>query len=84
MKRQQLTFEKIRVRKRIEDHGEALARFAHRGFSERTIRVLVDHGIDAPEQLLFASMALLSILDGVGSAIIQEITKYRAQYLKSK
>ena len=41
------------------------APFAHRGFSERSIRNMVTGGIDAPEQLLFMTETQLKKIQGI-------------------
>ena len=54
------------------------APFAHRGFSERSIRNMVTGGIDAPERLLFMTETQLKKIQGVS---IQEIRAYRARFI---
>jgi hypothetical protein len=55
--------------------------FRHRGFSERTIRALMDCSIDAPERLLFMKPADLKKIPGVGKASFDEIMRYRAKFI---
>ena len=57
------------------------APFHNRGFSGRTIDALIARGIDAPERLLFATEADLKRIPGVGRASLNEIMRYRAQFL---
>lgn len=55
--------------------------FEHRGFSERTIRVLLDCGIDSPERLLFMTNAQLHAVPGLGRVSLGEIKRYRSQFI---
>jgi DNA-directed RNA polymerase alpha subunit len=57
------------------------APFHNRRFSRRTIDALIARGIDAPERLLFATEADLKRIPGVGRASLNEIMRYRAQFL---
>ena len=57
--------------------------FRHRGFSERTIRALMDCSIDAPERLLFMKPADLKKIPGVGKGSVDEIMRYRAKFIRS-
>jgi hypothetical protein len=45
------------------------APFRHRGFSERTIKALVNCSIDAPERLLFMKPADIKKIPGLGEGI---------------
>jgi hypothetical protein len=57
--------------------------FRHRGFSERTIRALMDCSIDVPERLLFMKPADLKKIPGLGKASVDEIIRYRAKFIRS-
>jgi hypothetical protein len=57
-----------------------LARFEHRGLSDRTIGALVRAGLDAPERLLSMSMVSIGRLKGIGDVSLSEIAEYRRQY----
>jgi hypothetical protein len=59
------------------------APFRNRGFSERTIRALMDCSIDAPERLLFMKPADLKKIPGVGKGSVDEIMRYRAKFIRS-
>ena len=59
------------------------APFRNRGFSERTIRALMDCSIDEPERLLFMQPANLKKIPGVGKASVDEIMRYRAKFIRS-
>jgi DNA-directed RNA polymerase alpha subunit len=54
--------------------------FEHRGFSERTIKVLLDCGIDSPERLLFMANAQLRAVPGLGRVSLGEIKRYRLRF----
>lgn len=71
------------LRNRADFAQEYLARlpFGNRGFSDRTINVLVAGGIDAPERLLFVTEAGLRQISGVGPTSLREIMRYRARFL---
>ena len=58
--------------------------FRHRGFSERTIRALMDCSIDAPERLLFMKPADLKKIPGLGKASLDEIMRYRAKFIRRR
>jgi DNA-directed RNA polymerase alpha subunit len=58
------------------------APFQNRGFSERTIRALLDCSVDAPERLLFMRPADLKKIPGVGKASFDEIMRYRAKFIR--
>lgn len=62
--------------------AESAPLFRDRGFSDRTINALVARGVDAPEQLLFASKLGLREAPGVGPAALAEIMRYRARFLE--
>jgi hypothetical protein len=55
--------------------------FRDRELSDRTIKALVKHGIDAPERLLFMTPEQLRVVPGVGNASFKEIVAYRARFL---
>jgi len=57
-----------------------LARFEHRGLSDRTIVALVQAGLDAPERLLFMSRSSIRRLKGIGDVSSREIAEYQRQY----
>lgn len=55
--------------------------YKNRGFSDRTIRALIDCSIDTPERLLFMTEDSLRKIPGVGKASLGEIMRYRTRYL---
>src|SRR5580704_12536665 len=59
------------------------AMFTARGFSRSTIKALVLGGVDAPERLLLADEAELASIPGLDEAALEEIARYRAQFLGS-
>ena len=59
------------------------APFRNRGFSERTIKALLDCSIDQPERLLFMQPADLKKIPGVGKASFDEIMRNRAKFIRS-
>ncbi|WP_146101361.1 hypothetical protein [Bradyrhizobium sp. AC87j1] len=67
----------------IVHQGSEQKPFQNRGFSERTIKALVDCSIDAPERLLFMTERQLQTIPGVGKACMTEIRSYRQKYLGS-
>jgi DNA-directed RNA polymerase alpha subunit len=56
--------------------------FGDRGFSKRTIKELLNCGIDAPERLLFMDEATLKSVPNVGPVSMKEIRSYRAKFLR--
>jgi hypothetical protein len=54
--------------------------FEHRGFSERTVKVLLDCGIDSPERLLFMTLAQLRAVPSLGRVSLGEIRRYRSRF----
>jgi hypothetical protein len=59
------------------------AMFTARGFSPSTIKALVLSGIDAPERLLFADEAELASIPGLDEVALEQIARYRAQFVGS-
>ena len=60
------------------------APFNDRGFSVRTIRALMDYGMDSPERLLFTNLQELRRIPGVGKASLDEIRKYRNRFISQR
>jgi hypothetical protein len=58
--------------------------FEHRGFSELTIKVLLDCGMDSPERLLFMTIAQLRAVPGLDRLSLGEIKRYRSQFIKDQ
>jgi len=58
--------------------------FEHRGFSERTIKALLDCGIDSPERLLFMTIAQLRDVPGLGRISLGEIKRYRSRFTSDR
>jgi len=56
-------------------------KFEGRGFSKRTVDVLLAHGISAPERLLFMTETELQNISGIGAISLAEILRYRKQHL---
>jgi hypothetical protein len=54
--------------------------FNGRGLSERTVKALMDGGIDAPERLLFLADAVVKQCPGVGKASLEEVKAYRTRF----
>jgi hypothetical protein len=54
--------------------------FRGRGFSDRTIQALLDHGIDFPEPLLFMEPSQLKQIPGIGKTSFAEIMRYRKRF----
>lgn len=69
------------VLKPIYDAIREMEAFKNRGLSHRTIRALVDCGIDAPERILFMREAHLRRIPGVGAASMKELRAYRARFI---
>ena len=63
-------------------HG-ARRLFENRGFSDRTVRALIDGAIDAPERLLFMTEDQLRSIPGIGNVFLAEILAYRARFTKT-
>jgi hypothetical protein len=62
-------------------HAEVESRpFMNRGLSDRTIKALLDCGIDAPERLLSMSLDDLRKIPGIGKMSLAEIDGYRARF----
>ena len=55
--------------------------FRDKGLSDRTIKALLDCGIDAPERLLFMTPDQLAVIRGVGKISLGEIMRYRARFI---
>jgi hypothetical protein len=60
--------------------GDAEVRFAERGFSKRTVKALMDGGIDTPERLLFLEDAVIKECPGIGRASLEEVKAYRTKF----
>ena len=69
------------VLKPIYDAIREMEAFKNRGLSHRTIKALVDCGIDAPERILFMPEAHLRRIPGVGAASMKELKAYRARFI---
>ena len=54
--------------------------FRGRGFSDRTVQALLNHGIDFPESLLFLEPSQLKQIPGIGKASFTEIKRYRERF----
>ena len=67
--------------KPLYQESQAELPYKNRGFSDRTIRALIDCSIDAPERLLFMTEDSLQKIPGVGKASLGEIMRYRTRYL---
>jgi len=63
--------------------AKAKQRFRDRDLSGITIRKLIKAGIDAPERLLFMSLAELGELRGIGPAERREIDAYRSRFVRA-
>ena len=63
-------------------HG-ATHLFENRGFSDRTIRALIDCALDGPERLLFITEDQLRSIPGIGNVSLAEIVNYRNRFAKS-
>lgn len=61
---------------------DAKSLFRDKGLSDRTIKALLDCGIDAPERLLFMTPDQLAVIRGVGKISLGEIMRYRAWQLE--
>jgi DNA-directed RNA polymerase alpha subunit len=72
---------RLRIAERAAADILRCALFHGRGFSRRTVNALFTRGIDAPERLLFSSEAELKKIPGIGKASLDEIMRYRAQYI---
>jgi DNA-directed RNA polymerase alpha subunit len=57
------------------------APFNDRGFSARTIRALMDNGVDSPERLLFMTKEQVRKLHKIGKASLAEINNYRQRFI---
>ena len=55
--------------------------FEARGFSEKTIKAILDCGIDSPERLLFMDETTIKKIPGVGKAAFAEIKQYRDRFI---
>ena len=55
--------------------------FRDRGLSDRTVKALLDCGIDMPERVLFMTPAQLAVIRGVGKTSLGEIMRYRARFV---
>jgi hypothetical protein len=60
---------------------DAKSLFRDKGLSDRTIKALLDCGIDAPERLLFMTPDQLAVIRGVGKISLGEIMRYRARFI---
>jgi hypothetical protein len=60
--------------------SQAAARWSGRGFSERTISAFSAGGIEFPEALLFAELADISAIEGIGAAAMREVAAYRTRF----
>jgi DNA-directed RNA polymerase alpha subunit len=65
----------LETAKRLVDSEEDLLPFQGRGLSERTIKALIQNGIDAPERFLFMNEPELFRLPGIGRTSLQEIVQ---------
>jgi hypothetical protein len=59
-------------------------KFEGRGFSKRTVDVLLAHGISAPERLLFMAETELQNMPGIGAISLGEILRYRKQHIRER
>ena len=55
--------------------------FRDTGLSDRTVKVLLACGIDAPKRLLSMTPAEIAIISGVGKISLGEIMRYRARFI---
>jgi hypothetical protein len=67
----------------VEELFRTGAMFTARGFSHSSIKALVLGGIDAPERLLFTDEAELASIPGLDEVALEEIARYRAQFVGS-
>jgi DNA-directed RNA polymerase alpha subunit len=56
--------------------------FQGRGLSNRTVDILANFGIDAPERLLYMTEGEIKKIPGVGKASLAEIMGYREQFMR--
>ena len=54
--------------------------FKAHGFSDRTIKALLEYGIDGPERLLGMEPRVIRCIPGVGDFCMKEIERYRARF----
>jgi hypothetical protein len=66
---------------RIPDKPDRFS-FRDTGLSDRTVKVLLACGIDAPKRLLSMAPAEIAIIPGVGKISLGEIMRYRAWQLE--
>ena len=55
--------------------------FSKRGLSADSIRVLIAHGIEMPEELLLATESELLQIDGLEEAGLAEVKAYRRRFI---
>jgi hypothetical protein len=71
----------LRARAEVAATVSITMSFSGRGLSHRTIDALVQHGIDAPERLLFMTETDLKNIPGVGKAALKEMMHYRLRFI---
>lgn len=70
----------VRVMKRFASDTMWINRYKDRGFTDRTVKALIDCGIDFPERLLKMSLKEIGGAPGIGKAAIEEIRKYKQTF----
>ncbi len=50
------------------------------GFSDRTIKALLEYGTDGPERLLVMDPRAIRCIPGVGDFCMKEVERYRARF----
>jgi hypothetical protein len=65
-------------------YGPSVARGPFRGrqLSDHVVDALVAADIDAPERLLFMSLADIRAIPGIGKTGLGEIAKYRGRFIR--
>jgi hypothetical protein len=62
--------------KLLMDGEEPLLPFRYRGLSDRTIKALLESGMDLPERLLGMNVYELKRMKGIGAVAVREIAQY--------
>ena len=66
--------------KAMTGNHKARISFKANGFSDQTIKALLAHGLDGPQQLLFMDPRTIRCIRGVGDFCMKEIERYRARF----
>ena len=64
----------------MTENYKAHMSFKADGFSDRTIKALLEHGIDGPERLLGMEPRAIRCIPGIGDFCMKEIERYRASF----